>query len=608
MRMLEPASAPLERPAAQPASAVVARHGGTEQAGFHERLRDALAVPQSGADTFATQIQLDQAKPTPNEPAEAGRGAPAQQGKTSDSDEAVPAFGAADPVGAIPLSGEAFQMIAGAAEIPLPLLQSLPHQPASPQAVEPSPLTLPLADQPLARVAGGIAVNDGAPIVLEAQSGPPDEQQDSGDINAEALPGGALPVSPEHLPNNSRTVAGEQIAPSLEGRQVGALQPSPPLLASPGSGPAKPSDVPASPVMLPQRSASGIMQQDMPGLGLGTSPEAKAAALEPPIFALASPGLDPAEPPQASALAMTPQQPIATGLARVVQARSELLGSPEAAAAQQEAGAAAPIAATPAQLMALQASQVPQPQTSQRAAPPASAEGAALAEHRALPVAQLARALGAMEAAPEVKIVLAAETAEASFRLTSLDAHKPVTAKPQNEGNVEAPAQPALGVALPDGGLQRAEAPVQGAAPREASPPPARQLAPVVVSLALGGGDEALTIALDPGELGRVEVSIGQGKEAGQIRIVAERPETLALLQRDQRELDRALNQAGLGDMARSLSFSLASDQGRQQQQGAPHQGGHRFSGQGQAIEADRPLIPIPNPARSATSLLDIAV
>jgi Meckel syndrome type 1 protein len=137
---------------------------------------------------------------------------------------------------------------------------------------------------------------------------------------------------------------------------------------------------------------------------------------------------------------------------------------------------------------------------------------------------------------------------------------------------------------------------------------PARQLAPVVVSLALGRGDEAVTIALDPVELGRVEVSIGQGKEAGQIRIVAERPETLALLQRDQRELDRALNQAGLGDMARSMSFSLASDQGRQQQYGAQEKGQRRASFTIGGVEGEGAMPSLPAPLRNATSLIDIAV
>jgi flagellar hook-length control protein FliK len=130
----------------------------------------------------------------------------------------------------------------------------------------------------------------------------------------------------------------------------------------------------------------------------------------------------------------------------------------------------------------------------------------------------------------------------------------------------------------------------------------------VIVSLALGRGDEALTIALDPGELGRVEVSIGQGKEAGQLRIVAERADTLALLQRDQRELDRALNQAGLGDMARSLSFSLASDQGRQQQQGMTQERANRPSTAATGTEDTRPIASNPAPRRSATSLIDIAV
>ena len=156
---------------------------------------------------------------------------------------------------------------------------------------------------------------------------------------------------------------------------------------------------------------------------------------------------------------------------------------------------------------------------------------------------------------------------------------------------------------------QGTDAPLPGTVARDVpAPVPARQLAPVVVSLALGRGDEALTIALDPGELGRVEVSIGQGKDAGQLRIVAERPETLALLQRDQRELDRALNQAGLGDMARSLSFSLASDQGRQQHYGAQEKGQRRASMIIGGPEGEGAMPLLPAPLRHATSLIDIAV
>jgi Meckel syndrome type 1 protein len=221
---------------------------------------------------------------------------------------------------------------------------------------------------------------------------------------------------------------------------------------------------------------------------------------------------------------------------------------------------------------------------------------------------RLAKAINTTEAAPEVKLVMANETVTASSHLASLEAPKASNAKASGEGRLDGLAMPPPGFAPADGMLQRIDAPPPSSVVRELPAPPARQLAPVVVSLALGRGDEALTIALDPGELGRVEVSIGQGKEAGQVRIVAERPETLALLQRDQRDLDRALSQAGLGDMARSLSFSLASDQGRQQQQGSAHERGHRASMIVSGLDGDRAMPVLPGPTRNATSLIDIAV
>ncbi|MCA3343494.1 MAG: flagellar hook-length control protein FliK [Roseomonas sp.] len=220
----------------------------------------------------------------------------------------------------------------------------------------------------------------------------------------------------------------------------------------------------------------------------------------------------------------------------------------------------------------------------------------------------LAKAINTTEAVGEVKLVMATETVTASSHLASLEAPKASNAKASGEGRVDGLAMPPSGFALVDGVLQRIDAPAPSSVARELPAPPARQLAPVVVSLALGRGDEALTIALDPGELGRVEVSIGQGKEAGQVRIVAERPETLALLQRDQRDLDRALNQAGLGDMARSLSFSLASDQGRQQHHGSAHERGHHASMIVSGLDGDRAMPALPSPTRNATSLIDIAV
>jgi Meckel syndrome type 1 protein len=308
-------------------------------------------------------------------------------------------------------------------------------------------------------------------------------------------------------------------------------------------------------------------------------------------------------------------QPVLTPSAQALTSNFAGHGTPEGAEAQQESLVAA-LATAPGQMAAQQAGQTPQTPSSTRKGAASAKDNAIAArdnvaqfEKQATSAALLAQALATTEAAPALNIIMAAEGAEARFSLVSLEAAKPAGTKTSGDGRADGLALQAPGFALPDGTLQRTDAPLTSAVARDMpAPPPARQLAPVVVSLALGRGDEALTISLDPGELGRVEVSIGQGKDGGQVRIVAERPETLALLQRDQRELDRALTQAGLGDVARSLSFSLASDQGRQQHHGAAHQGGQRFPGQATGLEADRPLAPISNQARSATSLLDIAV
>jgi len=222
--------------------------------------------------------------------------------------------------------------------------------------------------------------------------------------------------------------------------------------------------------------------------------------------------------------------------------------------------------------------------------------------------ALLERALATTGVAAEITVLLAAESTEAPWRPAMQEAPQAAAPKPAAEARGDTLPFQGHAALQPEAAAARIDVAAPQAAGRDGPAPPARQLAPVIVSLALGRGDEALTIALDPGELGRVEVSIGQGKEAGQLRIVAERADTLALLQRDQRELDRALNQAGLGDMARSLSFSLASDQGRQQQQGMAQERANRPSTAATGTEDTRPIASPPAPRRIATSLIDIAV
>lgn len=71
-------------------------------------------------------------------------------------------------------------------------------------------------------------------------------------------------------------------------------------------------------------------------------------------------------------------------------------------------------------------------------------------------------------------------------------------------------------------------------------------------------GSRQFEIRLDPPELGRIDVRLDVGK-GGDVstRLTADRQETLDLLQRDSRELERALQSAGLKTGDGDLSFSL---------------------------------------------------
>ena len=86
------------------------------------------------------------------------------------------------------------------------------------------------------------------------------------------------------------------------------------------------------------------------------------------------------------------------------------------------------------------------------------------------------------------------------------------------------------------------------ATPGITAPSPAAQVAPALCSLAQASdGSSRLTLRLDPAELGHVQIRIDRPQDApARVEITAERPETLALLQRDQPQLQRALDQAGV--------------------------------------------------------------
>ena len=86
---------------------------------------------------------------------------------------------------------------------------------------------------------------------------------------------------------------------------------------------------------------------------------------------------------------------------------------------------------------------------------------------------------------------------------------------------------------------------------------PAEQLVPVLVSIANRPGDiQHMTLQLQPDALGHLLIQIDRAPNTPmQIRIAAERPETLVLLQRDTPQLQHALDQAGIPRDTMALSF-----------------------------------------------------
>ena len=94
----------------------------------------------------------------------------------------------------------------------------------------------------------------------------------------------------------------------------------------------------------------------------------------------------------------------------------------------------------------------------------------------------------------------------------------------------------------------------------------AEQLRGAFTTAASPAGPGRVVVRLDPAELGRVQIGIlRQADGPARIELVAERPDTLQLLMRDQPALHRALDLAGVPAEGRVLHFQLgAAEAGRE--------------------------------------------
>ncbi len=123
-------------------------------------------------------------------------------------------------------------------------------------------------------------------------------------------------------------------------------------------------------------------------------------------------------------------------------------------------------------------------------------------------------------------------------------------------------------------------------------PHPATQMIAVSMTRAgVKGGDQTMRIQLDPPELGRVEIQMTVGKDKSvKAHLIAEKPETLGMLQRDATLLERALQDAGLEADGSSLTFDLA-DEGYNFDQNGGHDGSRNAAGQGDNGEEEIEII-----------------
>ncbi|MDX3810171.1 MAG: flagellar hook-length control protein FliK [Bosea sp. (in: a-proteobacteria)] len=137
-------------------------------------------------------------------------------------------------------------------------------------------------------------------------------------------------------------------------------------------------------------------------------------------------------------------------------------------------------------------------------------------------------------------------------------------------------AEPAKLLPTLDQAAATSQAPAAGQGQTPLPPTPLHVL-PIEIGLRALSGSKQFDIRLDPDELGRVDVNLSiSDKGEVSARLVVDRVETLHLLQRDARTLERAFEQAGLkpSDSGVDISLRDPSDQSafrqHRQQEEAP--------------------------------------
>ena len=140
-----------------------------------------------------------------------------------------------------------------------------------------------------------------------------------------------------------------------------------------------------------------------------------------------------------------------------------------------------------------------------------------------------------------------------------------------NASRMDAPPPTSGGVQAPLSSNSPSRA-AQASTAHHAPPSPATDQVSVQLRKAVDNGESKLRIQLRPHDLGKVEVKLDiTGDGRAKVLVMAERPETLEILQRDSRVLERALQDAGLKTDQNSLSFDLQGREGEDRTKHAKH-------------------------------------
>nr|WP_301302163.1 flagellar hook-length control protein FliK [Methylorubrum extorquens] len=325
----------------------------------------------------------------------------------------------------------------------------------------------------------------------------------------------------------------------------------------------------------------------------------------------------------AKSAAQRPERPAADGAEPAQEAAAEEVAAKEAGAAvvsedeareRDETDPASPEAAAPTPLLA------PPPAP---AAAPTNAAGVSAGEGgldanqpvTGLPGEATATGHAAKTGTGDAPVSAAASTA--GFEAALTEAVAP-TASP-----VPAPAGPTTALTPPGGvgaaqGPQAAQAADAAAAPQPATPPIPLGAVPMTIGLRSLSGMNRFAIRLDPVELGRIDVSLDLDKAGGKARahLVVDRPETLALLQRDAGSLQQALAQAGFdvgaeaggGGIDLSLRGETGSQGGRDGESASRDRSNGGPGGPGGRDARPSPLDAIPLRQLRAVGNLDIRI